>query len=96
MSNPVYQITVDGIDYSVEVQGLRDGATEGTPEVIWVNDVNGNRVADAEWDDAVEQLIYAYFDDDGRMEDHDGASSDLYRKGWREAAEWLVATFPGT
>lgn len=84
------QITVDGVDYIVEFDTI-----EGDPGVIWVYDIHGKKIADAEWDYAAEQLFFSYFDDDGRMEDFDGASSDLFRKPPLEVAAWLVSTFPG-
>lgn len=89
MQRRIETLTSNGIDYRIEYEC--DGSDL---YVMWVDDSAGNRVADAEWDSASESVFFAYFDDDGRMPDFDGASSDLYNKPWHEVAEWLIQTHP--
>jgi hypothetical protein len=97
MSYPKFKHTVDGCDYTVEVMQSVDcmGMTTGGADVIWVYDAEGNKIADAEWDSACETVVADYFDEeDGRLDDHSAWMPDLYRKGWREVATWLVSTHP--
>lgn len=81
-----HSITVDGIDYSVEV-------SHGNG-VIRVYDIAGQLVADAEHDEMDEALHASFFDVDGRLEEFDARQPDLYEKPWREVAEWLVSVHP--
>lgn len=78
------KITVDGIDYDVEIAHGGD--------VITVSDTEG-RVASAEFDHAVETVAFSYFTpEEGCIGE---ASLDaLYRETPEELARWLVSTHP--
>lgn len=80
-------ITVDGIDYQADLRW--DG------DVVDVYDVNGDPIASAEYDHAVEEVYYSCFDDEGRMEEFGGASWDLFHNYTpMQVAEWLCSTHP--
>ena len=78
------KITVDGVDYDVEVEN--DGAT------VTVSDTEG-LVAFAERDSATETVLYAYFlRGVGRVDE--GALPGLYSKTPEDLACWLASTHP--
>jgi hypothetical protein len=80
-------ITVDGIDYKVEL--LFDG------DVINVYDINGNPVASAEYDHGTEEVYYSYYDDEGILDGFSDSSSDLFHNfAPLQVAQWLCATHP--
>lgn len=88
LKNVVFDIVVDGVDYKVEVGW--DG------DVVWVYDANGKTVASAEYDHAIEEVFYDYYNEEcGKLEEFGGASFDLYRThDALELAHWLCATHP--
>lgn len=82
-----HPLTVDAIDYMVEVSGRDD--------LIRVFDCTGQMVASAEHDGMDGALHANFFDaEDGHIRDYDARQVDLYEKPWREVATWLCAVHP--
>jgi len=83
MSNNRTPITVDAVDYSVEVGHGGD--------VIWVYDTNGDMVASGERDTAVEQFFAFSIDPEDGEETHLSAGRDIYdQQDPLEIARWMV------
>lgn len=84
----ITRISVDGIDYLVEIK------YEG--DVIHVYDTEGNPVGSAEYDHAVEAVSYDYYNQEcGKLEEFGGSSTDLFHNYEpREVAVWLCSTHP--
>lgn len=82
--NKILYLTVDGCDYKVEVAP--------SEEVLWVYTANGEKVADAEKDSAVESVYFGYFDVDGLIDT--SSATSLYEQPPLKIAEWLIATHP--
>ncbi len=78
--NPNHRLVVDGIDYEVEVG--HDG------DVIWIYDSEGNLIADGENDEGCESFVFT-------NNSQTGVQKDLYEKGWRDQATWLISTQEG-
>ena len=79
-----FTLTVDGIDYDVEIEHGGD--------VITVSDTDG-RVASAKFDHAIETVAFCYFTpEEGCI--GESSLNALYHENPEELVRWLVSTHP--
>ena len=80
-----YPLVVDGSDYTVSVSLCGN--------VLEVYDCAGNMIADAENDFVQEALYYTHYETEF-CSASTYMQKDLFEKGWREVATWLISTHP--